>query len=141
PIQVDDRIGILDRKLRIVTENTTSYEDWFHWTERAFQSVYGYEFQGDSLLLARENLLFSFIDRSILYYEHTPTKKELERIALIISWNIWQMEGRSCAVPFRKRVEQNLMPWSPPGADELPILCKIRDWRSKKTIEYYRMVK
>ena len=32
------RIGLLDRKLRIVNENTDQYEEWFKWTERAFQS-------------------------------------------------------------------------------------------------------
>lgn len=141
PIPVDDRIGLLDRKLRIVTENTTSYEDWFHWTERAFQSIYGYEFQGDSLLLARETLLYSFIDRSLLYFEHTPTKKELERIAMIISWNIWQMDGLTYTVPFKKRKEQSLMDWSSEDAEEKPYYCKIRDWRTKQTNEYRLIVK
>ena len=52
-IPISQRIGLLDRKLR---ENTDTEEEWFTWTKRAFQSVYGFEYQGDSLLLARENL-------------------------------------------------------------------------------------
>lgn len=140
-IAVDDRIGLLDRKLRIVTENTTCYEDWFHWTERAFQSVYGYEFQGDSLLLARENLLYSFIDRSLLYFEHKPTQKELERIASIISWNLWQMDGLTYAVPFRKWKPQDKMDLSLDDLVEEPVYCKIRDWRAKQTNEYRLIVK
>lgn len=57
-----NRIGILDRKLRVVNENTANEEDWFKWTLRAFQSVYGYEYQGDNLLLARGNLLLTFVE-------------------------------------------------------------------------------
>lgn len=62
PINVASRIGLLDRKLRVVNENTEDVDEWFKWTKRAFESIYGFEFQGDSLLLARENLMFTFID-------------------------------------------------------------------------------
>ena len=36
-IPIGDRIGILDRKLRIVGENTSSESTWLNWTYRAFQ--------------------------------------------------------------------------------------------------------
>lgn len=55
-IPVKNRIGILDRKLRVVNENAVTEADWMKWCLRAFQSVYGYEYQGDSLLIARVNL-------------------------------------------------------------------------------------
>lgn len=55
-IPISQRIGLLDRKLRVIGENTDTEEEWFTWTKRAFQSVYGFEYQGDSLLLVRENL-------------------------------------------------------------------------------------
>ena len=45
-IPIKDRIGILDRKLRIINENTDNEGEWLKWTIRAFQSVYGYEYQG-----------------------------------------------------------------------------------------------
>ena len=49
--------------MRVVSENAKNEDEWLKWTVRAFQSVYGYEFQGDNLLLlARENLLHTFID-------------------------------------------------------------------------------
>ena len=54
-LEIRQRIGILDRKLRVVNENTYSETEWFRWVLRAYQSVYGYEFQGDSLLIARIN--------------------------------------------------------------------------------------
>lgn len=43
------RIGLLDRKLRIVAENTYFYPEWLEWTTKAFESIYGYEYQGDNL--------------------------------------------------------------------------------------------
>ena len=57
-----NRIGILDRKLRVVNENTTSEEEWKNWTEKAYQATYGYEYQGDNLLIARVNLLLTYFD-------------------------------------------------------------------------------
>ena len=65
PIPLDKRIGLLDRKLRVVSENTETQEDWLKWAETAYQNTYGYEWQGDNLLLARLSLLFTFID----YYQ------------------------------------------------------------------------
>ena len=35
------RIGMLDRKLRVVNENTEGYEDWLKWVIRAFEACYG----------------------------------------------------------------------------------------------------
>ena len=61
-IPIASRIGLLDRKLRVVNENTGTEQEWKTWALRAFQSVYGYEFQGDNLVLARENLLLTYIE-------------------------------------------------------------------------------
>lgn len=38
-IPLPHRIGILDRKLRIVSENTTTSEDWLKWAQEAFKSL------------------------------------------------------------------------------------------------------
>lgn len=61
-IPLKQRIGLLDRKLRVVFENTNNETDWLKWSERAFEATYGFEYQGDSLLLARENLLATYAD-------------------------------------------------------------------------------
>lgn len=53
-IPIEQRIGLLDRKLRIVGENTETTSDWLEWAQTAYKSTYGYEWQGDNLLLARE---------------------------------------------------------------------------------------
>lgn len=38
------RTGMLDRKLRVVNENTDTYEEWLKWTLRAFEASYEYEY-------------------------------------------------------------------------------------------------
>lgn len=122
-IDVNNRIGILDRKLRVVNENTTSEKDWFKWTYRAYQSVYGYELQGDNLLIARINLLQTFIDNLQFKWNREPTVKELEELAEIISWNIWQMDGLRDCIPHTH------------------ILCKIMDWKSNEIILFKHLKK
>lgn len=143
-IALDTRIGLLDRKLRVVYENTDTEEDWLKWTERAFQSVYAFEFQGDNLLLARENLLHTFIDNVRGHLNREPSLKELKRIATIISWNIWQMDGLTFAVPLSKETEKYRQLSIFENVDksndfmEKPInrFCKVKNWRSNITLEY-----
>lgn len=98
-IKLANRIGLLDRKLRIVEENTTTHEEWLQWAEVAYQSTYGYELQGDNLLLAREALLWTFIEYYEARFSQSPAHDILLRIAEIISWNLWQMDGLKCTVP------------------------------------------
>ena len=105
-INLKSRIGLLDRKMRVVSENTNNEDEWLKWAERAFQSVYGYEFQGDNLLLARENLVHTFIDNVRDKLKREPSLNELKRIARIISWNIWQMDGLTVAIPFSELREE-----------------------------------
>lgn len=98
-IPIKDRIGLLDRKLRVISENVDSEPEWFEWAKTAFKSVYGFDWQGDNVLLARENLLRSFIDYYIDKFDNFPIVKYLLEIAEIISWNIWQMDGLKYVVP------------------------------------------
>lgn len=101
PIAVPDRYGILDRKLRIVSENIDDPDEWQQWAERACQHTYGYEWQGDSILLARENLLATVRDHYKYRFSDTEElpKDFMLRIAEIISWNIWQMDGLKFVIP------------------------------------------
>ena len=148
-IDLHDRIGILDRKMRIINENTDTEEEWLKWTYRAFQSVYGYEYQGDNLLIARINLLLSFVDYMRERLNREPTKSELRKITNIICWNIWQMDGLSGSVPMKTRdavVRQasifNLMGFNTSGFNtsetvtQEPIPCRIYDWRGNESITY-----
>ncbi len=99
PIPVEKRIGLLDRKLRIVSENTETSGDWLKAAQAAYQSIYGFEWQGDNLVLAREALLYTFIDYYRVKFGKDPLLKSLQYIAYIISWNIWQMDGLKGVIP------------------------------------------
>lgn len=137
-INLKSRIGLLDRKLRIVNENTITEKEWLKWSQRAFESIYGFEYQGDNLLLARENLLFTFIDNIKYKFRREPTLKELKKIATIISWNIWQMDGLTYTVPLSENIDDYIQTSL---FDNLeikvePKYCKIKNWRSNKIIEY-----
>lgn len=95
------RIGLLDRKLRVVGENVATHKEWFYWALEALKSTYGFEWQGDNLLLAREAVLFTLIDYSDAYCHshHSLSKVQLSQIADIIAWNIFQMNGLDTSLP------------------------------------------
>lgn len=108
-LKLDARVGFLDRKLQVVSSYCDTQELWLEWAKNAFKCSYGYEWQGDSLLIARENLLYTFID----YYNSkfpnsqinleselsTDAHEILSEIAEIISWNIFQMDGLRYVIP------------------------------------------
>jgi hypothetical protein len=98
-IRIEDRIGILDRKLRVVNENLDSINEWLKAVETAYKNTYGFEWQGDSLLLAREALLITFIENFTHKFETEPSLETIQNIAQIISWNIWQMDGLKGVIP------------------------------------------
>ena len=149
-IPVIDRIGLLDRKLRIVNENCDDEEKWLKWTARAYQSIYGFEFQGDNLLIARENLLFTFIDNLEYKFKRKPEKKELSKIAEIIAWNVWQMDGFTYTIPFGKTEQTNAYLtddtswmtefWGDVQEAKTTPECIIKDWRTNTTESYKSMI-
>lgn len=98
-IKIENRIGILDRKLRVVNENLDSITEWLEAVKTAYKSTYGFEWQGDSLLLAREALLITFIENFTHKFETEPPIDYIQNIAEIISWNIWQMDGLKGVIP------------------------------------------
>ena len=133
-IPVPRRIGILDRKLRVVSENAATEDEWRKYATHAVQSTYGYEYQGDNLLLARVNLLLTYAEHLQARWQRKPTKEELQPIANIISWNLWQMDGLRLSVPGGKpqpEAEQ-LDLFSMFGAAEPQpptVSCKVKNWR------------
>ena len=78
-LPVSERIGLLDRKLRAVNENTRTEEEWLKWAFRAFGATYGYEFQGDNLLISRVNLLMTFEEYLWERWRRKPTRREHEK--------------------------------------------------------------
>ena len=84
-IKLEDRIGFLDRKLRILNENTDNRKDWMDAAITAYQASKAYEWQGDNLLLARESLLYAFIENYEYKFGERPNRESVREIAYIIS--------------------------------------------------------
>lgn len=59
-IPLEQRIGLLDRKLRVVSENTSTSGEWLEWAQEAYKSTYGYEWQ-ETIYSLPENLCLSLL--------------------------------------------------------------------------------
>lgn len=140
-IKLKDRIGLLDRKMRVICENAANEAEYFLWATVAFQNTYGFEFQGDNLLLARANLLLSFNEYTKHFLKRLPTEEEQKKIAEIISWNLWQMDGLTFSTPFSSGddSEQGFLFEEMNTVENFP--CKIMDWKENKIILYKSLLK
>lgn len=155
------RVGFLDRKLGVISKYCDTYEDWLKWSIIAFQSSYGYEWQGDSLLIARENLLYTFIDYYKDKFKKSPNLNLQKEIAEIIVWNIFQMDGLKYVIPMSCKTEkvtikgiETLFEKKDDRIDKKPcpgcekktakyhngVYVKIMDWVKGKTITFVDMV-
>lgn len=144
-IPISQRIGLLDRKLRVVGENTSTLEEWLGWAEVAFKSIYGFEYQGDSLLIGRINLFKTFQE----YLEQTNFQKEkvsleiYQNIARIVSYNLWQMDGLTFAIPdstfkFVKKSQKTKVPAEPAVCTPFSL---IMDWEKKEFLPFKSLLK
>jgi len=160
-LPLSKRVGFLDKKLRTVSKYCKTKEDWLKWATIAFQSSYGYEWQGDSLLIARENLLYSFIDYYQDKFNETPNIELQKEIAEIIAWNIFQMDGLKYVIPMSCKTEKKIIKGEVTlfGAEEDTIIevscegcekkiakkhngiyAKTMDWRKGKPIRFVDIV-
>lgn len=157
-LPVSERVGFLDRKLRVVTEKTKTRKEWVRRALDALRASYGFEYQGDNLLIARINVLETFAEHLRDRWGSDIEQDELEQAAWIVSWNFWQMNGFTDAVPTNKMdvdvvstfgtVEETepAQPSSFDGAflgetkDEEPKetvpLCVIYDWQDGEPFEF-----
>ena len=139
------RIGQLDRKLRIVNENTENYDEWVKWAVRAFEASYGYEYQGDNLLIARINSLMTFLDYYEERWDKEPDEKLLKTVTNKIVWNLWQMDGLQDTVPLGKPYEKYYPvslfdeAYEKPDEELEAVPSKIYDWRRDNSIFFNRM--
>ena len=138
PIAIGDRVGVLDRKMRLLDGQQLADDEWLAQVRLTFQTTYGYEWQGDSLLLARENHLYTFIDHYAARFGEPPDVGLLLEFADVISWNLWQMDGLSYCTPREKNAAQptqqtSLFADAPTEAP--PPFCLIKDWQKNQTIK------
>jgi len=156
-IKLENRVGFLDRKLKAVSKYCHKIDEWLHWAKEALRASYGYDWQGDNVLLARENLLYTFIDYYKDKFKRQPTISLQEEFAEIISWNIFQMDGLKYVVPMSCEHESIVIPGERTLFGETPDriekyecegckfnrpnkhngrYVKIMDWNKKKTVRF-----
>ena len=139
-LPIEDRIGLLDRKLRVVSENAADIDEWKTWALRAVQAIYGFELQGDNLLIARVNVLCSVEEHMMHRWRQKPDKAWLEKLCNVISWNLWQMDGIKGCVPVPPQPTEEQLCLFPPEPqfglenlfgekEEKEIGCRLFDWR------------
>ncbi len=147
-IPIKQRIGLLDRKLRVISENVGTSGEWLDWAQTAYMNTYGFEWQGDNLLLAREALLWTFIEYYQAMFGKAPLVKSINYIAYIISWNLWQMDGLKGVVPDSCHEETEMTDLFSGEGKKRPcqgcldggyyhhngIYCKLRDWGTKDPV-------
>lgn len=156
-IEVPDRIGFLDRKLRVIGEHTKTEKTWLEWATRAVKYSYGYDWQGDNVLLARENVLYTVLEHFECRFGRAPSPDYLMKLANIIAWNIWQMDGLKFVVPnsctdeprlqitMLDEIQENAVPCC--GCTKrnnflhTGIYCNIMDWSEQKVIRFVDMLK
>lgn len=156
-INVKDRIGLLDRKLRVLTENVETKEEWIEHSFLCLKSIYGYDYQGDNVFITRLNLLMTTMDFYYSTFKEPLDKETLISYCTIISWNVWQMDGLKFCIPNSchkvKSLQMSLFEDDVPEEKECPgcekndilrhngIYCYIKDWKAKKNIRFVDLMK
>ena len=152
-IPVERRIGLLDRKLRVINENVLESGPWLKAAQKAFMSTYGFEWQGDSLLLAREAMLYTFIENYHLQFGRLPQAKSIKYISYIISWNVWQMDGLKFVIPESCHDEKQTDLFGEESTRPCPgcasgnnrrhngLYCLIKDWAEDEKIRFVDLLK
>ncbi|PMB83616.1 restriction endonuclease [Dolosicoccus paucivorans] len=144
-LSLKDRVGFLDRKLRRINSEVEDKAEWQRLIEEAYKASYGFEWNGDSLLLARENLLYTYYDYYYDKWNDFPTYGLVKKIAEIISYNIFQMDGLKYIIPLSEKKEQLQQVQLSLFDDELPEevwithpgkRVKIMNWQ-KNRMEYF----
>lgn len=140
-IPLRERVGFVDRKLKRINDEVKDKAEWQRLVEEAFKSSYGFEWSGDSLLLARENLLYTYRDYYYAKWSEEPLYGLFEDIAEIISYNVFQMDGLKYIIPLsekkEKKVEQQLSLFDEDYLEEKWITkpgkrVKIMNWKTNK---------
>lgn len=97
-IPVEKRVGLLDRKLSSIPKEVGK-ELYIRCADEALKASYGYEWQYDSLFLARRNLLMTSIEHFENVWGTEPDYETVLNWASIISYNIIRMDGVTMCLP------------------------------------------
>ena len=143
-IPIEERVGFVDSKLKRINKEVSDKAEWQRLVELAYQSSYGFEWSGDSLLLARENLLYTYRDYYVDKWHEEPLLSLFLRIANIISYNVFQMDGLKYIIPLSERIKRienyQLSLFDDETSEEFEVIpgkrVKIMNWETNK-MEYF----
>jgi len=107
-IEVENRVGFLDRKLQRISTEINDESQFDEYVIKAYKASYGFEWNGDSLLLGRENLMYSYIDYFYTKFGKKPSEQQLKPITEIISYNLFQMDGLKYIIPLSEKVKKDV---------------------------------
>lgn len=144
-IPLKERAGFIDVKFKRLNEEIDSEEEWIKLAVEIYKASYGYEYQGDSLLLARENLILTFIDNYFYMFGTFPKEKILLEITKIISLNVFQMDGLTYEVPYsdggleESGTQLSLFEEVEVKENITPKLATIKLWKKNKFVEVKKM--
>lgn len=133
-ISINQRAGILDRKLMRLNEHDVTEKTWQNYALRIAKSIYGYEYQADSLVIARLNVLHAFIDAYADKFHEAISDESIEDISSVIVWNIFQMDGLTHCIP---QADILVHPKTKERSAPNGIPVKIMNWKEGK-IELFR---
>ncbi|MGO4961432.1 Eco57I restriction-modification methylase domain-containing protein [Jeotgalibaca porci] len=140
-IPLKDRSGFIDVKFKKLNQEIEPEEEWLKLAVEIYKASYGYEYQGDSLLLARENLILTFIDNYFYMFGAFPKEKTLLEITKIISFNVFQMDGLTYEVPHSdgesrdNDTQLSLFEEIELKENITPELAKIKLWNKNKLVD------
>ena len=149
-ISIEDRVGFVDRKLKRINAEVHDKAEWQLLVKEAYQSSYGFEWSGDSLLLARENLLYTYRDYYLAKWREEPIYSLFKQIAEIISYNLFQMDGLQYTIPLsskkEKVVKDQLALFDDDNSEDEWIIkpgkrVKIMNWDTKKMEFFDKVIK
>lgn len=140
-VPLTERVGFVDRKLKRINAEIDDKAEWQRLVIEAYKSSYGFEWSGDSLLLARENLLYTYRDYFFQKWYEEPTYGLFENIAEILSYNLFQMDGLKYIIPLTEKremvVELQMSLFDDEESEEQWIIkpgkrVKIMNWEANK---------
>lgn len=144
-IALKNRVGFVDKKLQRINAKVTDKAEWQRLVEEAYKASYGFEWSGDSLLLARTNLLYTYRDYYFAKWKKEPIYGLFKDIAEIISYNLFQMDGLKYTIPLTEReekiVELQMSLFGEKEVEEQRVIhpgkrVRIMNWGTKK-MEYF----
>lgn len=104
PMQYGKRMGILDRRLRIISENTREESEWLRWAESALQSLYGTDVSPLAIFQARLSALVAVREAYAQRFGGQLPVREEKYMVTTLCWNLFQMDPRTgCSFPVEEK--------------------------------------